>query len=326
MTTTSSQNIHESASGKKVAVLLPCFNEEVTIGKVVNDFRTALPTAEVYVFDNNSSDKTAAVAAEAGAIVVNSPKQGKGNVVQHMFRIVEADIYLMADGDDTYPVDKAGDLIRVLDESDADMVVGTRLKDHERGAFRILHEFGNKLISKLIAVLFSSSVTDVLSGYRAFHEHFVRTLYLKSGGFEIETEITLQAIIKNCVIKEVPIRYANRPPGSISKLNTLSDGMHVLKSVFLIFKDYKPLVFFSCISALCFVLGLIAGWYPIADYLTTRYVSHVPLALLAAALEILAVLFLGIGLILNAIKRFHTESQELVGNLYKLMSRRRNRD
>jgi glycosyltransferase involved in cell wall biosynthesis len=326
MTATASEDIHKSISGKKVAVLLPCYNEEVTIGKVVRDFRSALPTADIFVFDNNSSDNTTAIAREAGAIVFQSPKRGKGNVVQHMFRIIDADIYVMADGDDTYPADMAGELIRVLDEADAGMVVGTRLKNHERGAFRASHEFGNKLISKLIALLFSSSVTDVLSGYRVFRESFVRTLHLRSGGFEIETEITLQAIVKNLVIKEVPIRYADRRAGSISKVNTFSDGLQVLKSVFLIFKDYKPLVFFSCMSILCFVLGLVAGWYPIVDYLTTRYVSHVPLALLAAAFEILAVMFLGIGLILNAIKRFHVESQELVGNLYKLISRRRERD
>ena len=316
----------QSASGAKIAVLLPCYNEEVTIGKVVTDFRTALPSAEVYVFDNNSTDNTAAAAAEAGAVVCRSSKQGKGNVVQHMFRTVEADIYVLADGDDTYPAGMAGELIHTLEESDADMVVGTRLQQHERGAFRILHEFGNKLISKLISTLFRSKVTDVLSGYRVFREHLVRTLYLKSGGFEIETEITLQAIVKDYVIKEVPIRYANRPPGSISKLNTLTDGLHVMKCLFLIFKDYRPLLFFSWVSFLCFILGLAAGWYPIADYLKTRYVSHVPLALLAAALEILAVLFLGIGLILNAITRYHLENHELVGNLYKLMSRNRNRD
>ncbi len=311
---------------KRIVVLLPCYNEEVTIGKVVTDFRRALPSADVYVFDNNSTDETAEVAANAGAIVIPSPAQGKGNVVKHMFRIIDSDIYVMADGDDTYPADAAGDLIRALEESGADMVVGTRLKDHDKSAFRVLHEFGNKLISGLISVLFSSTIKDALSGYRVFSQHFVRTLYLGSGGFEIETEITLQALIRSRVIKEVPIRYGNRPPGSITKLNTFSDGLHVFKLMFLIFKDYKPLVFFSSLSMLCFVLGLIAGWYPISDYLTTRYVSHVPLALLAAALEILAVLFFGIGLILNAITRFHVESQDLVGNLYKLVTRRRKGD
>jgi glycosyltransferase involved in cell wall biosynthesis len=321
-----SQSNPASKPDQKIAVLLPCYNEELTIGKVVDDFRKSLPKAIVYVFDNNSEDKTAQAAAEAGAVVVRSQRQGKGHVVKHMFREIDADVYVMADGDDTYPADQAPELIRVLEESDADMVVGTRLKEHDRKAFRSLHIFGNKIISKLISTLFSSPVTDVLSGYRAFNKHFVKTLYLRSSGFEVETEMTLQALIRNCVVEEVPVQYSSRPPGSVSKLNTFSDGMHILKSVFLIFRDYKPLVFFTSLSALCLVLGLAAGRYPIADYLETRYVSHVPLALLAAAFVILAVLFLGIGLILNAIAGYHMENQELVGNLYRLMRQSRDRD
>jgi hypothetical protein len=178
----------------------------------------------------------------------------------------------------------------------------------------------------LISILFASPITDVLSGYRAFNRHFVKTLYLKSGGFEVETEMTLQALIRNCVIREIPIRYKRRPSGSESKLSTFSDGLNVLRSIFLIFRDYKPLVFFSSLSAACLVCGLLAGRYPIADYLRTRYVSHVPLALLAAALVILSALFLGIGLILNAISGYHMESQELVGNLYRLVSRDRDNE
>jgi glycosyltransferase involved in cell wall biosynthesis len=317
MTTNPKQPPTEFEREKKIAVPLPCYNEEVTIGKVVADFRKALPTADVYVFDNNSDDDTAGIAADAGAIVVSSPWQGKGNVVRHMFETVEAEIYVMADGDDTYPADVAGELIQVLKETKADMVVGTRLKEYEHRSFRALHEFGNKFISKLISTLFSAPVTDILSGYRVLDRHFVRTLYLQSSGFEVETEMTLQALVKNRVIKEIPIRYRKRPAGSHSKLNTFSDGALVFKGVFLIFKDYKPMVFFSCVGGLCFVLGLIAGWYPIADYVRTQYVSHVPLALLAAVLEVLAVLFLGIGLIMNAIKKFHLESQELIGKLFK---------
>jgi glycosyltransferase involved in cell wall biosynthesis len=315
----------QSEHVQKIAVLLPCFNEEATIGKVVADFRRALPTAEIFVFDNASDDATARVAAEAGAVVVRSPRRGKGNVVRHMFQTVEADVFVMADGDDTYPAHESVELIRVLRETKADMVVGTRLQQHEHGAFRALHEFGNKFISKLISVLFSAQVTDVLSGYRAMDVDFVRTLYLKSNGFEIETEITLQALIKNRVIQEVPIRYGERPAGSHSKLSTFSDGALIIRGVLLVFRDYKPLVFFSCVSGLCFVLGLVAGWYPIADYARTQFVSHVPLALLAAALEVLAVLFFGIGLILNAIARFHMESQGMVGNLIRRVSRDRDR-
>jgi glycosyltransferase involved in cell wall biosynthesis len=311
---------------KKVAVLLPCYNEELTVGKVVSDFKKSLPNAIVYVFDNNSSDGTAAVAGEAGAVVVPSHRQGKGYVVKHMFREIEADIYIMADGDDTYSADRAPELIRALEESDADMVVGTRLKERDKNALRSMHLFGNKAISRLISTLFSAPVTDVLSGYRAFNRHFVKTLYLKSGGFEVETEMTLQALIRNCVIKEIPIRYSSRPSGSMSKLNTFSDGLNILKSIFLIFRDYKPLVFFSSLSALFLVAGLLAGRYPIVDYISTRYVSHVPLALLASALVILSVLFLAIGLILRAISGYHMESQELIGNLYRLLGRNRDND
>ena len=171
----------------------------------------------MYVFDNNSKDRTAAVSAEAGAIVVRSHRQGKGNVVKHMFREIDADVYVMADGDDTYPANEAPELIRVLEDSGADMVVGTRLEDHDQKAFRSFHVFGNKVITRLISTLFSSPVTDVLSGYRVFSKHFVKTLYLRSGGFEVETEMTLQALIRNCVVKEVPVRYSSRPPGRVSK-------------------------------------------------------------------------------------------------------------
>ena len=317
MTATSTRAPAEFERERRVAVVLPCYNEQVTIAGVVADFRAALPTADIYVFDNNSDDDTARVAAGAGAIVVASPRRGKGNVVRHMFEFVEADIYVMADGDGTYPAHMARELIRVLEDSNADMVVGTRLKAHRPGSFRRLHEFGNRLIARVISVLFSASLTDVLSGYRVFDGYFVRALHLRSSGFEIETEMTLQALVRDGVIKEVPIPYGERPEGSHSKLNTFSDGALVFKAVFLIFKDYKPLMFFSCVSAVCFVLGLVAGWYPIGDYVKTRYVSHVPLALLAAVLEVLAVLFLGIGLILNAITKFHVENQELIGNLYR---------
>lgn len=307
---------------RRIAVVIPCYNEGVTIGKVVVDFRRALPAATIHVFDNNSEDDTAAAAARAGAVVVPSPRRGKGNVIRHMFEVVDADVFVMADGDDTYPAVAAGELIRALEESNADMVVGTRLAQHAPGSFRALHAFGNRFVSGLVSVLFRARVTDILSGYRVFDGDFVRTLYLQSSGFEIETEITLQALVRNGVIREVPIHYGERPAGSYSKLSTWSDGALVFKGVFLIFKDYKPLMFFSIVSGVCFVLGLVAGWYPISDYMRTHFVSHVPLALLAAALELLAALFLGIGLILNAIKKFHLETQESIANLSRRIGER----
>ncbi len=316
MTKPSSTPSARFGTERRVAVLLPCHNEATTIAKVVADFRAALPAAEIYVFDNNSTDDTARIAAGAGAIVVASQRRGKGNVVQHMFRVVDADIYVMADGDDTYPAHMAGELIRVLEDSRAIMVVGTRLLDHGPKSFRMLHEFGNRFISRMISVLFAAPVTDVLSGYRVLDGRFVRALHLRSGGFEIETEMTLQAVVMNGVIKEAPVPYGERPAGSYSKLNTFSDGALVFKVVLLIFKDYRPLLFFSCVSGVCFALGLMAGWYPIRDYVETRFVSHVPLALLAAMLEVLAVVFLGIGLILNAVTKFHLEHQELIRSIH----------
>jgi len=314
MTGVSTDYAAEAGHVPRVAVVLPCYNESVTIGKVVSDFRAALPSATIYVFDNNSHDGTADVATRAGAIVIASPRRGKGNVVQHMLRAVKADILVMADGDGTYPAANATELIQVLRASGADMVVGTRLRDHKKGSFRPLHGAGNRLISRMVSVLFATRLTDVLSGYRVLDGGFARGLRLESSGFEIETEMTLQTLVQGGLIREVSIPYGERPAGSYSKLNTFSDGALVFRVVFLIFKDYRPLLFFSGVSAVCFVLGLLAGWYPIHDYMETRFVSHTPLALLAAALEVLAVLFLGIGLILNAITKFHLETQGLIRN------------
>lgn len=315
--------IPERGREERIAVLLPCYNEAVTIGRVVADFREALPAADIYVFDNRSDDNTAEAAAAAGASVVLSPRRGKGNVVRHMFETVDADVYVMADGDGTYPADASIELIRELKDAKADMVVGMRLGDYAKGAFRTLHVVGNRFMSRLVSMLFEARITDILSGYRVFDRRFLRTLHLQSTGFEIEAEITLQALISRRVIREVPVRYGERPKESRSKLNTFSDGMLVIRSVLLIFRDYKPLVFFSWVGGICFVLGLAAGWYPVDDYIRTHYVSHVPLALLAAALEVLAVLFLGIGLILDAIKRYHLETRGLIEKAFERIDRDR---
>jgi glycosyltransferase involved in cell wall biosynthesis len=298
----------KSAGGRGCAVLIPCLDEEHTIGSVVSDFRRVLPDARIYVFDNGSSDRTAAVAAAAGATVVASPRRGKGNVVRHMLRTVDAEVYLLVDGDATYPPDAAPAMLRLLEESGGGMVVGERLRSARPRAFRPLHRFGNRLLSRMIRVLFSAQVTDVLSGYRAFTSATARSLRLRSEGFEIETELTLQALVRDVVIREMPVEYAPRPAGSVSKLDTIADALHILKFIALIFKSYRPFPFFSGLASLCFVGGLLAGWRPVVDFVETRYVSHVPLALLAAALEILAVLFWGIALVLDAIVRFHLEA------------------
>jgi len=310
-------NIDES----KIAVLIPCYNEEMTVGKVVSDFKDALPSAKVYVFDNNSNDNSSEEARKAGAEVVLSSRQGKGNVVKHMFNTVDADLYIMADSDDTYPAASASKLISEMVNTNADMVVGTRFESHETKAFRLFHKLGNKLISGTIRFLFSTNIKDVLSGYRVFSKDYVNSVFLKSRGFEVETEMTLQALIRNMTISEVPIEYAERPEGSISKLNTFSDGVQIFRAIFMIFKDYKPILFFSTFSLLFFIAGIIAGYKPIMDYITDRYVYHLPLAVLAASFEILSVVSLGTGFILNTITNFHEENQEKINRIQKNIDR-----
>jgi glycosyltransferase involved in cell wall biosynthesis len=291
-----------------VAILVPCLNEASTVGRVVGAFRRVLPDAVVYVFDNNSTDATADVARAHGAQVVLSSRRGKGNVVRHMFEVVEADVFVMVDGDDTYPAEVAPELIRSLQTTGADMVVGTRMQSHASGAFRLFHTSGNRLLAWLISHLFRIRVTDILSGYRVFSRDFVKTVPLISEGFEVETELTLQAAAKGFAIVERPIDYGARPPGSVSKLNTFADGVLILRSLAKIFKDYKPQVFFTTLAALFAVCSLLAGVPPILDYYRARYVWHVPLAVLAAALAVLSMLSLGIGLVLDTVNRYHVEA------------------
>jgi glycosyltransferase involved in cell wall biosynthesis len=300
-----------------VAVMVPCYNEELTVAKVVTDFAHALPGAEILVYDNNSTDKTAILARDAGAVVRRAPRQGKGNVVRQMFDEVDARIYVLVDGDDTYPAAAAVALVTALTKAGADMVVGVRMASFSAGSFRRFHQLGNHLVAGLISRLFAAKVTDVLSGYRVFSRAFVKTVPLVSQGFEIETEMTLQALAKRFVIHEVPITYGCRPEGSQSKLNTYSDGFLVLKSIVMIFKDYKPLLFFSSLSAILFLVTLAAGLAPILDYVRARYVFHVPLAILATGTGILSALSLTIGLILHTITRYHNENFELLRRLYK---------
>ena len=306
----------------QVAVLIPAYNEAITIGKVVDDFKRQLPRATIYVFDNSSDDQTAHIAEDHGAIVVQSPLKGKGQVVRHMFNTVEADIFIMVDGDDTYPSEAVHELLNALKQAKADMVVGNRLENYAKKSFRPLHKLGNRLIAGTITLLFPSKVSDVLSGYRIFSREFVQTVYLQSAGFEIETEMTLQALIKGFRIREVPISYRARPAQSQSKLNTFLDGLAIYKAILLIFKNYKPLVFFLALSTISFIAGLVAAWLPVQDFITERYVHHVPLAILAASLEILAVLFLGIGLILNTITHFQIENHRMFRRLFRIYDRK----
>lgn len=236
----------------KIALMIPAWNEELTIEKVVKEFSDQIEDMDIFVYDNNSTDQTALRARYAGATVRREFRQGKGNVVRTMFRDIEADIYVMVDGDDTYPADAVAELIRPIANGEADMVVGDRLSSglysHENK--RRFHDFGNLLVRRLINLLFSTRLTDVMSGYRAFSRPFVKTIPVSSGGFEIETELTLHALDKKFPIKEVPIKYRDRPEGSVSKLSTFKDGYNVLVTILRIFKDYKPMRGCSKSSAL----------------------------------------------------------------------------
>ena len=241
----------------KVAVLVPCYNEELTIYKVVTDFRKALPDADIYVYNNNSKDNTVSEAKRAGAIVVNENKQGKGNVVRSMFQDIDADVYVMVDGDDTYSADEVEKLIKPVLEDKADMVIGDRLSStYYTENKRAFHNFGNNLVRNLVNFLFKSKINDIMTGYRAFSKKFVKSMPVMSDGFQIETEMTVFSLVNHMNVAEVPITYRDRPEGSVSKLNTYKDGIKVLMTLFNLFKDNRPFMFFGIISLVFFIIGL----------------------------------------------------------------------
>lgn len=282
-----------------IAVVVPCYQEELTIGKVIADFRRALPDAAIYVFDNNSRDATAEIARKAGAHVYREKRQGKGFVVASMFEQVDADILVMVDGDDTYEASAVGALLEPILKGDADMTVATR-HIHGDKSFRPFHLVGNKLVCGVINWMFKSNVTDIFSGYRAFGREAAAQIPITARGFDVETELTLQALYRGLIIKEIPAPYRSRPEGSFSKLNTVSDGARVILKLFLIVKSYKPLTFFGLCSLGLMTLGLAVGARPVYEYFSERYVHAVPSAILAAALVLLSFLSLGLGLILNS--------------------------
>lgn len=296
-----------------VAVLLPCYNEAQTIGKVVDDFAAALPGATVYVYDNNSADETAAIAREHGAVVRFEPWQGKGNVVRQMLRDIDADYYVMADGDDTYPADAAPKLLAPLMADEADTVVGDRLSNGTYGDQnkRALHGFGNDLVRWLINVLYGYQYNDIMTGYRSFNRVFAETLPVLSPGFQIETEISIHAADKRWRIAQVSIDYRDRPAGSESKLNTFSDGIKVLCMIFSLFKDYKPLPFFLLLAAACVAIGLVIGVPVILEFAKTGLVLRLPSAVLAVAFCGLGALLLVCGLILDTVVKGHRRDWEL---------------
>jgi glycosyltransferase involved in cell wall biosynthesis len=284
-----------------IAVVIPCYQEELTIGKVVGDFRRELPRSTIYVYDNNSTDRTAEAALAAGAIVRREKRQGKGWVVARMFAQVDADILIMVDGDDTYDATAVHRLLEPILQGAADMTVASRLHVYADKSFRPLHLAGNRLVTKIINWIFHTEIPDVFSGYRAFTREAVQAIPVTARGFDVETELTLQALYRGLVLKEISAPYRERPAGSFSKLNTFSDGFRVLLKLFLILKSYKPLTFFGLCSIVLLLLGLAAGARPVYEYLTTRYVLTMPSAVLAAALVLMSSLSLGVGLILNTI-------------------------
>ncbi|WJY26206.1 MULTISPECIES: glycosyltransferase family 2 protein [Sporosarcina] len=297
----------------EIAVLVPCYNEEQTIGNVIDDFRRELPDATIYVYDNNSSDRTSEVARAHGAVVRFEPRQGKGNVVRSMFRDIEADYYIMVDGDDTYPAEFVHEILAPLETGEANLVIGDRLSN---GTYfdenkRKFHGFGNNLVKGLINKLYKSNITDIMTGYRGFDRLFVKSMPVTSPGFEIETEMSIHALDNRFLIKEVPIDYRDRPEGSESKLNTVTDGLKVLRMIFTLFKDYKPLLFFSVWAAVFLVLGLAAGTPVIVEFIQTGFIAKVPSAILAVGFVMLAMLSFACGLILDTVAGTHRKNYEL---------------
>ena len=297
----------------KIAVLIPCYNEEKTIGKVIDDFKTALPEAVVYVYDNNSTDKTSDVAEEHGAVVRKEYRQGKGNVVKTMFRDIDAECYIMIDGDDTYPADKAKEMCSAVMEEGVDMVIGDRLSaTYFIENDRRFHNFGNRFVRSLINNIFNSDVKDIMTGYRAFSRMFVKNIPILANGFEIETEMTIHALDKNYIIKEIPIDYRRRPEGSFSKLNTISDGYKVVKTVFQLFRDYKPYIFFTSISVVLGVIAVLFMLPVIIEYWHTGLVPRFPTLIVCCFVMLLAILLFISGVILEVMTKKHRQLYELL--------------
>ena len=298
---------------KKIAVLIPCYNEAKTVEKVVKDYKKALPEADIYVYDNNSSDGTDKIAKKAGAIVKYEYRQGKGNVIRSMFKDIEADCYLMIDGDDTYPAENAREMCDLVLEGKADMVIGDRLSStYFTENKRPFHNLGNRLVRGLINKLFKSNVRDIMTGYRAFSYEFVKTFPVLSKGFEIETEMTIHALDKNFLLKEMPVNYRDRPAGSVSKLNTYRDGFRVLKTIGRLFKEYKPTIFFSIIGLIFLVIAVVFAVPVFAEYFETGLVPRYPTLIFSGFMLIISILMFVCGLLLEVVVKKHRQMFELV--------------
>lgn len=293
---------------QKIAVLIPCYNEEMTVGKVVTDFKEQLPEAQIFVYDNNSKDSTTQKAQEAGATVIFERNQGKGNVVRSMFRDIDADIYVLVDGDDTYPADEVNKLVDAIKDG-YDMVIGDRLSStYFSENKRPFHNFGNTLVRWLINKIFNNNFKDIMTGYRAFSRKFVKTIPIMSPGFQIETELTITASVYRYQITSVPIQYRDRPKGSSSKLNTISDGIKVLLTLFNLAKNNKPLLFFSCISLFFIIAGVITLMFNI-NSVNTAYNL-----ILSCLFFIISLLFVVTGLVLDHQANIDKQNHELYVN------------
>lgn len=299
----------------KVAVLIPCYNESLTIEKVIVDFKKALPEADIYVYDNNSIDGTDEIAKKAGAIVKYEKRQGKGNVIRSMFRDIDADCYLMIDGDDTYPAEHARIMVEHVINENVDMVIGDRLSStYFIENKRLFHNAGNRLVRLLINKLFKSNVKDIMTGYRAFSKVFVKNIAILSKGFEIETEMTIHALDKNFLLKEIPVTYRDRPEGSVSKLNTISDGVKVLKTIVALFRDYKPFAFFTSISIVIFFIAAVLFFPVFIDFLNSGVVLRFPTLIVSGFLAVVSILLWVCGIILDVIVKKQNQVYELMLN------------
>jgi glycosyltransferase involved in cell wall biosynthesis len=302
--------VPDSRALPRIAVLIPCYNEQVAIPTVVAGFRAALPEATIYVYDNNSSDGTAAAARAAGAVVRREMLQGKGHVVRRMFADVEADIFFLVDGDDTYDADAAPQMLRRMLEDGLDMVIGTRVADIAT-AYRPGHRFGNRLLTGVVGAIFGNRVTDMLSGYRAFSRRFVKSFPALATGFETETEFTVHALELRMAIGEVRTAYRDRPAGSASKLRTYSDGLRILRTIVILVKEERPLQFFSLCGLLLLLLGIGLGVPVVLQFLSSGLVPRLPTAVLATGLVVLSFLSFAAGLILDSVTRGRKEFKRL---------------
>ena len=299
------------SDGLRVAAIVPCFNEEAAVGTVVRDLQRAVPGIEVFVYDNNSTDRTAAVATEAGAVVRFEKRRGKGNVVRRAFADIDADIYLLIDGDDTYDAAAAPQMIAALREGPLDHVLGVRKQTSSEGAYRPGHETGNRAFNRLVGFLFGEPVTDMLSGYRVFSRRFVKSFPALSREFEIETELTVHTVRLRVPQTEVEVAFKDRPEGSVSKLRTYHDGFRILRLIALLVQHERPIVFYGLVSGLFALLGLVLGVPVVVEFWRTHLVERLPTAVLASSLMIVAILSFVVGLVLNGVLRVREEAARL---------------